>query len=364
MLNEIGSNFWINPNQKLSDKELQSPKQFGCDGDDYVWLSTGRSATRFVIKSIEERNTSMAKRVLLPPFTCNTVIEPFYEAGYEIHYYDVDRNLNSSIDELLGTAIAKKIGIVLFHRYYGFDTFIGDINKLEDLRKHGIVIVEDCTQCLYSNFNKQVADYTIGSIRKWLGTPDGGFAVCATGTFLEKPTQYDEKLEKAKVVASYNKYKYLFNGEGEKSQFLQQYRDAEVILDQQKECYAIGKMSAKLQSNLNFSELTNKRRKNFETLLINFPKGNKIEPFFKNLHEEAVPLYFPILVKNRSSLQQLFVKNEIYAPVVWQKPECQDVVCEWAEYLYEHLLCIPVDQRYDKVDMMRVISVMKEYNKQ
>lgn len=364
MPNEIGSNFWINPNDELNNKELQTPKQFGCDGADYVWLSTGRSATRFVIKSIEERNPSMVKRVLLPPFTCYTVIEPFIEAGYEINYYDIDRNLNSSIYALLETAIAKRVSIVLFHRYFGFDTLIDDVKKLEDLRKHGIVIVEDCTQCLYSNFNKQCADYTLGSIRKWLGTPDGGFAVCATGTFTDKPTQYDEKLEKAKVVASNNKYKYLFDGVGEKSLFLQQYRDAEDILDEQKGWYAIGKMSAKLQSDLDVTELTNKRRENFETLLINFPKSNKIEPFYKKLDEEAVPLYFPILVKDRLSLQQLFIKNEIYAPVVWPKPECQAVVCEGAEYLYEHLLCIPVDQRYDKVDMMRVISVMKEYYKQ
>lgn len=364
MPSEIGSNFWIDPNKELSNMDLQPPKQFGCDGTDYVWLSTGRSATRFVIKTIEERNLSMVKRVLLPPFTCHTVIEPFIEAGYDIHYYDVDRKLNINIDAILDTAIAKKVSVVLYHRYYGFDTLTGNEKKLDDLRKYGIVIVEDCTQCLYSKFNKQGADYIFGSIRKWLGSPDGGFAVCANGIFTDKPTQYDDKLEKAKVMASNNKYKYIFNCEGDKSLFLQQYRDAEDILNQQKGWYAIGEMSAKIQSNLDVTELISKRQDNFKTLLINFPKCYKIEPLFNKLDVEAVPLYFPILVKDRSSLQQLFVKNEIYAPVVWPKPVCQAEVCEGAEYLYEHLLCIPVDQRYDKVDMMRVISVMKEYHNQ
>ena len=361
MLSEIGSNFWINPNKKLINKMLQPPKQFGCEGTDYAWLSTGRSAIRFVIKSILERNPSMAKRVLLPPFTCHTVIEPFIKAGFELHYYNVDRSLNSSIDSVLETSIKKKVSILLFHRYYGFDTLYGDISKLEELRKLGIIIVEDCTQCLYSNFDKKFADYTFGSIRKWLGTPDGGFAVCTTGRFTDKPTQYDDKLEKAKVVASYNKYKYLFGGKGEKSLFLQQFRDAENILDEQKGWFAIGEMSAKLQSNLDITELSSKRHENYETLLINFPECYKIKPLFKNLAVETVPLYFPILVKDRSLLQQLFVKNAIYAPVVWPKPACQTVVCEEAEYLYEHLLCIPVDQRYDKDDMMRIISVIKDY---
>lgn len=361
MLSEIGSNFWINPNEKLSDIELQTPKQFGCNGTDYVWLSTGRSAIRFVIKSILERNPSIVKRVLLPPFTCHTVIEPFIKAGFEIHYYNVDRSLNSSIDSLLETSIAKKVSILLFHRYYGFNTIIGEIIKLDELRKRGIIILEDCTQCLYSNFEKKYADYTFGSTRKWSGTPDGGFAVCATGRFTDKPTQFDDNLEKIKIVASFNKYKYLFEGKGEKSLYLKQFRDAEDIIDEQKGWYAIGEMSAKLQSNLDIAELSIKRQLNFETLLINFPNSYKIDTLFNKLDIGVVPLYFPIIVKDRTSLQQFFFKKAIYVPVVWPKPRCQTLVCEEAEYLYEHLLCIPVDQRYDKDDMMRVISVIKDY---
>lgn len=363
MQREIGSNFWINPNYKLISKMLQHPRQFGCDGADFVWLSTGRSALRFVIKTIEERNNLVAKRILLPPFTCNTVINPFIEAGFEIHYYDVDRNLNSSIDLLLETAFAKDLSIILFHRYFGFETLNGNRKKFEDLQKNGIIIVEDCTQCLYSSFDKHIADYTVGSIRKWLGTPDGAFAVCAKGSFTNKPTQYDEKLEKAKIIASYNKYKYLFKGEGEKSQYLQQFRDAEDILNKQKGWYSISDISARLQSNIDITEMTRKRHDNFETLLFNFPESNNIEPLFKKLDEEVVPLYFPILVKDRTSLQRFLINYDIYAPVIWPKSICQPTVCDEAEYLYDHLLCIPIDQRYDKEDMMRVISVLLEYLK-
>lgn len=42
MLSEIGSNFWISPNE-LSLQVLEiTPEKFNCKGSDYVWMSTGR----------------------------------------------------------------------------------------------------------------------------------------------------------------------------------------------------------------------------------------------------------------------------------------------------------------------------------
>ena len=61
MLSEIGSNFWLNPYEQLQDCPLGSPSQFNCNGDDFVWLSTGRSAIKFVIIDIEKRNSGLKK---------------------------------------------------------------------------------------------------------------------------------------------------------------------------------------------------------------------------------------------------------------------------------------------------------------
>ena len=59
MLSEIGSNFWLTPNQRYDVKPLGTPKQFNCEGSDYLWLSTGRSAIKFVIKTIEARSPDL-----------------------------------------------------------------------------------------------------------------------------------------------------------------------------------------------------------------------------------------------------------------------------------------------------------------
>jgi dTDP-4-amino-4,6-dideoxygalactose transaminase len=363
MLSEIGSNFWLDPSQKLCKQTIGTPEQFRCKGSDFVWLSTGRSAIKFVIKTIEERKPGLKKIAVLPSFTCDTVFEPFIKAGYEVFYYPIEKDLTTTSNAILKTVFDHDASIVLFHRYFGFDTLDGNVDKMcEALRSLGKYSIEDCTQCLYSDIPRAKSDFTVGSIRKWIGTPDGGFAVCRDGEFKDKPKETDLKLEKAKVKASYAKYRFLFLHEGDKSEMLSMYREAEDILDKQGGFYAISEMSEKVQANLNKADLIKKRRENFS--ILNCSLTNAVKPVFAlGINDKEVPLYFPILVEDRTSLQKYLVSNAIYAPVVWPKDEAQFAQCDGAENAYQHLLCIPIDQRYDADDMNRIVKVINNlYN--
>lgn len=356
MLSEIGSNFWLNPNEVLVDRPLGTPEQFNCKGEDYVWLSTGRSAIQYVINAIEERKPGIKRVAVLPSFTCDTVFDPFLKSGYAVYYYPIEKNLTTTSDVILETVLKYDASIVLFHRYFGFDTLDGQVDRMcEVLREFGIFSIEDCTQCLYSDINRAKSDFTVGSIRKWTGTPDGGFAVCREGRFTNKPNTSDIYLEEAKIKASYAKYKYLFDHKGDKDDVLALYRAAEDILDEQRHIYCISKMSAQVQANLNKKELFEKRRDNFEVLSRAIDKI--VVPAF-SLNNHVVPLYFPVFVEDRVALQKHLVANAIYAPIVWPKDDKQPVQCEGAENAYEHLLCIPIDQRYGKDDMSRIVGVI------
>lgn len=360
MLSEIGSNFWLIPGQQYKDNTIGTPEQFNCKGSDYVWLSTGRSAIKFVIKTIEAYNPCLKKVAVLPSFTCDTVFEPFLKAGYAVYYYPVEEDLTTTSDAIMKTVFEHDASIVLFHRYFGFDTLDSSVDKMcEILRSQGKYTIEDCTQCLYSSIPRSAADFTVGSIRKWTGTPDGGFAVCRAGVLADKPEKSDVSLEQAKVQASYAKYRFLFEHEGDKSEMLAMYREAEDILDNQCDIYAISETSAIVQANLNRKELVSKRRDNFE-LLHGSLKG-QFQPVFTLKENKEVPLYFPILVDDRAALQKHLVGNAIYAPVVWPKDDNQATQCEGAEIAYQHLLCIPIDQRYDADDMKRIIEVINSF---
>lgn len=358
MLSEIGSNFWISPNDGKGGRPLGDPFQFGYHGSDYVWMSTGRSATRFVLRTIEERNPDIKKVALLPPFTCHTVFEPFIDFGYVIHTVPVDLNLMTSAEEIVRCQTMCGAGVVLVHRYYGFNTLPSFDQAVKTLHENGVIVIEDCTQCLYSNFAISDADYVVASIRKWCGVPDGGFAVCKEGFFPIKPHNSDEKMVEAKRIASELKYQYLFEGKGDKPTFKAKYREAEHLLDSQGMYYTIGYLSAAIQAELDVELLKKKRQNHYRVLIEGLRNQKGVRIVFDSLPEEVVPLYCPILVDDRKAMQDLLADNDIYAPVVWPKADNCPIIDEVAESIYEKILCIPVDQRYDVEDMRRIIDVI------
>lgn len=358
MQSEIGSNFWIHPNDINLEPTVIKPKQFGCNGSDYVWMSTARSATSFILDNIENRNVE--KIAVIPSFTCHTVIEPFLTKGYKIHTYHINRELQADANDILEVIKNTGANVFLFHKYFGWNTIANLENIMPELKRLGVVTIEDCTQNLYSTFNRADADYFVGSIRKWCGVPDGGFAVCRVGQFENKPQNVDQKLEIAKMEASILKYKCLFEGKGEKQTFLIRYREAEDILNNQDKYYSISDLSTIIQSNLDIENLINKRRENFKVIVDSLKKigigGGKL--IFNTLNDNEVPLYCPILCEARGKVQSFLALNNIYAPVIWNKAECSPVVDEDADYVYDHILCIPVDQRYDSDDMERIVTVL------
>ena len=106
-----------------------------------------------------------------------------------------------------------------------------------------------------------------------------------------------------------------------------------------------------------------KRRKDNYNILFH-SLCSRVKPLFNLEFSNAVPLYFPMLVEDRDDLQKYLAYNSIYAPVVWPKDNKQPEICEAAEFAYQHLLCIPIDQRYDTDDMNRIVDVINNYYKE
>lgn len=363
MVKEIGSNFWLSPQEiaKKNDK-LITPEIFGCEGSDYVWLSTGRSAISYVLDTIKVRNPDIRTVACIPAFTCDTVYEPFYKSEYEVIAIPCDEKLQISGSAILEYARKYSPGIILIHKYFGFNTCPNLDNIIPELHKMGITVIEDVTQSMYSKFSKSNADYIVGSIRKWCGVPDGGFAVCREGTFLSKPHKSDIKLEQLKQEAALLKYEYIFNDSGDKQLFLNKFKEAEDLLDAQSELYAISPLSYNLQCVVDLQKITDKRRANYLQLL-NCLKGIVgINPIFNNLPSDVTPLYLPVICDDRKKLQSLLVENNIFAPVVWPKGNNCPQTDNKVNYIYNHILCIPIDQRYNTDDIERITNVIhKEY---
>ena len=75
-MREIGSEFWEKSPPVCSDKV-----------DNEAYLLSGRTALKFIIDDIH-RNRNLRK-VLLPSYCCESMIEPFNRSGVEVEFYQV-----------------------------------------------------------------------------------------------------------------------------------------------------------------------------------------------------------------------------------------------------------------------------------
>lgn len=361
MRNEIGSNFELNPEISLDCYGSTLGIEFlELKGNDSAFLSTGRGAENFVLATISERNPDIRKVALIPPFTCHTVIEPFIKHGYKVISYQIDSALNVNLNKFRESLIASEAQVVLVHRYFGFDTLKGFEEIIDEFSPKGIVFIEDITQCIYSGFDSLPVDYIIGSLRKWACLPDGGFAICKTGVFMNKPSNYDRELERLKLEASYAKYEYLHNNIGEKQHYLDLFRKAEQQLDLEVSYFHISPASVAIQKSLDLPMLKKKRRDNYRRLYEELKGSDMLQILTPELTEADVPLYFVISLKEREELQNHLRLHDIYAPIVWTKAEVCPEICNEAQSIYESVLCLPIDQRYGENDMERILNVIRK----
>ena len=82
------------------------------------------------------------------------------------------------------------------------------------------------------------------------------------------------------------------------------------------------------------------------------------------LQSDTVPLYFPLYVNSadeRDELQKFMAERKIYCPVIWPIPNNLTVLTENSKYIYNHILCVPIDQRYDLNDMRIIVKAFDDY---
>lgn len=360
MKKELGSDFWLSYEELKGATHISDQATLNFKGSDYVWTSTGRSAISLILESIEE-TVAKPKKAILPIFTCETVVAPFKHNGYEVFPYYIDKSL-IAIDDALCDLIDKiQPSVLLFHNYFGFETFKPSQKLQQKLSTNSTIIIEDCTQTLYSDFRYRSADFYVASIRKWCGVPDGGIAVRRNGKFGSKPTLHDKKLEMKKIEASTLKYEYIVNNKGSKDTFLKAFAEAENILNRQSQVYSISPTSLKIQGDLNLSTLKSKRRENYAYLFEGIRNHSDIKAALPPIADGVTPLFFPIYCNDRKLIQTQLATHSIYAPILWPCPaEFSHIKDRTTRYVYEHLLCIPIDQRYEANDMERILQVLND----
>ena len=357
MIKEIGSTYWLAPGsvEGFPKKSMKTPNVF--NGASYV--STCRSAIGIVLDTL---SSSVKKVALLPAFTCESVLISFIDRGYKVYPYPICKDLTIKWDIFKRCLMEIVPSVILVHSYFGFDTIAELRSHVLDLRKQGFIIIEDETQSMFSCSALAYANYYVGSIRKWMPLPDGAFVSVPFHC-----NEEDKELTDAKMKAFLQKGNWILNGFGEKTIFRQMFKEAEILLNSRKKPFAMSSLSRELFAHIDKEKMKMIRRKNCTTLIsgifANSTLNEKLQLPFSKLGTYDCPFHLPVLVKEgRKDLQQYLAKHNIFATVIWGCPnEFKEIIDEDSMYVYNHILCFHIDQRYNDNDMMRIIDSLKEY---
>ncbi len=340
MMNEIGSEFWNT--EPLSG--------------DTKYLLCGRTALDFIIKDILK--TKKANSVMLPSYCCHTMIEPFIANGIKVRFYDVcfdtQKGLYADIPK------SEENEIFYYMTYFGF-SYLGGI-ELAKIRKNYSVIIDDRTHSWLSDERNSDCDYYFVSYRKWSGFSGMAKAVKTSGVFGEIPKGTNEKYISMRKKAFELKKQYMEMKTNDKSEFLDLFGKAEELLETDYAGYSTSDECFRELAEFDTEKVKVIRRNNARTLIEGLKNIKEINLIFDTLSKGDTPLFVPIYVgKNRDKLRNFLIENSIYCPVHWPVSEYHNEISERVREIYKGELSIVCDQRYGTEDMLRTVSIIKEF---
>lgn len=121
-----------------------------------------------------------------------------------------------------------------------------------------------------------------------------------------------------------------------------------------------------LVKHLDVNVIRTRRRTNAEFLLEGLSNELAIDviyPIFTTLSKDDVPLFIPVLIKNqplRDSLRKYLTTHDIYCPIHWPVTSYH-ILTPKTQNIYNRELSIVCDQRYDLLDMRRIINTIREF---
>ena len=355
MKKEVGSIF------PLSDSVIKQAESGQAQyTDDRLYYSLCREALGDIAHAFD----GTSKMVLIPAYTCQTVITPFEEAGCHCEYYSIRRDLRIDTNNLLDLVEKYHPSLVVVHPYFGMDLNDEEMKTLTSIKEKGIAIVLDLTQCLFSTMQYLFASFVVASYRKWMPIPDGGYLKNMTDVVkICQPEAENDEFADRELAAMYLRGQYFGNEEQRtKAISIRLIKAADHIADYNIIPHKMSQVAYNLMVKEDLEKNQKSRFANYTYLFNNIKESEKVTKVCNNMAcVTTAPLYFTIFVQDRPSLQRLLSQDSIYAPVIWPVEDDHVLINDEVKYIYDHILAIPIDQRYDEMDMQRVVEIVNNY---
>lgn len=295
---------------------------------DAIRLNTGRNCLEYILRA------RGYKKVYIPNYTCDVVLEPFNKLGIPYEYYHVNIHL-----EIRDEIVLKAGEALLYTNYYGLKQ-----RYTEKLAKqYGNSLIVDNTQAFYAKPIEGLD--TFYTCRKFFGVPDGAYLY--TDKQLDVELEQDLSFER---MDSLTKRIDLSPEAG--------YQDFHNIGKSfvGQSIKRMSKLTQRMMRGIDYESIAQRRRANHQMLHEALGKRNNIE---LPLEDDAVPMVYPYLVPVKG-LREKLIDNRIFVARYWPSVlECatpNDI-----DYLLAYQMQpLPIDQRYGEEEMKYIITIMSE----
>lgn len=324
------------------------------------------SLARESLGVVAKEYAAQAKRVVVPAFTCATVIRPFTQRGWSPAYYDIDENLRINSESFLEVLKNFRPDVVVVHPYCGQDLNGRELDLLKKAKEKGCFVVEDLTQSLFSARRYDFVDVYVGSVRKWFGIPDGSFY---TSDKLQAPSM--EELEEntdfvtRKKDAMYIRGMYFQNNDLRLKEISERLDGAVGIGGQkgvQAEFHRISDYSRRILAQEDFAGNNCRRMANARYLYERLKDSRHCKVVYKDISDITTgPLWFPFYLKDPVGFRETRLKPKgIEATRMWVPvADPAMVISETVRRQYYETLFLPCGQMFDEADMQRMVDAIE-----
>lgn len=293
-------------------------------------LNTGRNAFEYILRAKNVR------KVFLPYYTCDVMLEPVQKLKLDYEFYHIDE----SFSPVFNFSKLNKHEVFVYNNYFG----ICDKRVFEVSQKCKNLVIDN-SQAFYA---KPISGIdTFYSPRKFFGLPDGAYLY--TKKKLEAHLEFDH---------SHNRMGHLLGRieEGAEKNY-PKFKDNENSLTGQP-IKKMSKITQSLMKNIDYEKVASIRTNNFNYLHSKLKDTNEIHI---ELDSITVPMVYPYLVKNGSALKNKLISNKIFVATYWPNVKEWPIAQNSLErYLVENLVALPIDQRYNILQMSHILKLLKK----
>lgn len=284
-----------------------------------------RNALRYLLR------TKNIKRLFLPNYICNSLVEAVKCEGVSIKFYHINAQFEPLDDCYHNHGVYQ-----LYVNYFGLHDEI--VRKLAEQNPNLIV---DNAQAFFSRPPQKIP--AVYSPRKFFGVADGGYLLSDETADHQLP--YDQ---------SWMNYTHtLMRHDLDARKGFPFYRASEQSLAS-RPLRRMSVLTHRILQSIDYNRIRARRKNNF---LFLHERLSEINELNINLQSESVPMVYPLLLKDKG-LRHLLIKENIFVARYWAEVSHRVNCNTFEAKLSRYLLPLPIDQRLCTKQMNKIVSVV------